>query len=63
MELIRKVRTVELTEQQAVIIDQLCEGAWKTGGVRSPADGKLLEDLRAMIRETFMVKAKEKEAI
>jgi hypothetical protein len=46
-------KTVEITERQALFIEQLCDGAWKTGGVRSPKDAETLEALRAELRKAF----------
>ncbi len=52
MELMKSMADVKvsLTPQEAAIIEQLCAGAWSTGGVRNPKDGETLETLRAKVR-------------
>ena len=63
MELIQSKVSVELTKEQCIIIEQLCDGAWKTGGVRSPKDGAILENLRAVIQSAFSMETDKKEAM
>lgn len=51
MELMPKTVSIEITATEASIIEQLADGAWKTGGVRSPADAIALEGLREKVRK------------
>lgn len=51
--MIEEKKNVPMTREQAKFVEQLADGAWKTGGVRDPRDAKTLEDLRAAIREAF----------
>jgi hypothetical protein len=55
MELIQKTASIELTEKEALFVEQLAQGAWKTGGVRDPEDGRVLESLREKVKIAFAV--------
>lgn len=55
MELIPRKATIEITNDQAVLIEQMCGNAWKAGWVKDPVDGASLESLRAEVRKAFAV--------
>jgi hypothetical protein len=64
MELMKaKTRTLEVTEQQAVVIGQLCENAWKGGQVRSREDGRIVDSIIDLVKEAFMPASEKKEAM
>jgi hypothetical protein len=41
---------LELTIQEAGILEQLFQSAWKAGGIRSPEDGAAMEKLRTRLK-------------
>jgi len=61
MELIKETRPVALSKVEATVIEQLCDGAWKTGGIRTPQDGQILESLRAKVAAAFSKVPEAKE--
>ncbi len=52
---------VEITAVEASVIEQLADGAWKTGGVRSPADAAVLDGLRSKVHAAVSAPVEVKE--